>query len=263
VNNTSPDQFAAELIERYRRREKFTLAMPDGRAHDLEYAYAVQARLVTIMQTSGTTCTGYKIALTTPRMQCLCSVDEPVMGIILSDRVHHSPAQLVAKDFVRCSIESEIAFRFERMPPADPEALRKGDLLDYVGEVCAAFEPVEDHEADYKHLSAATLVCENAWNAGLVCGPSRPMRGTRSLAGLRGVLKRDGAIVDSGTSSDVLGDPANALEWLYRHLASRGMHLNAGDWVTTGAVIPTHVVVSGENYKFEIEGFEPVTVAIV
>jgi 2-keto-4-pentenoate hydratase len=88
------------------------------------------------------------------------------------------------------------------------------------------------------------------------------MRDVRSLAGLRGVLKRNGIAIDSGTSSDVMGDPVDALKWLYRYLASRGMHLNSGDWVTTGAVIPTHVVVSGENYEFEIEGFEPANLAI-
>ncbi len=262
MSDTSPEQFAAEIVARYRRREPFTLTMPDGRERDLAYAYAVQAGFLTAMQRPGTTCAGYKIALTTPRMQRLCSVNEPVTGSIFSDRIQQSPARLLASDFVRCSIESEIAFLLERSPPADPEALSKGELLDYVGGVCAAFEPVEDHAADYGRLSAATLVCENAWNAGLICGTLRAVGGARSLAGLRGVLKCNGEIVDSGTSSDVMGDPVDALEWLYRHLASRGMHLKAGDWVTTGAIIPTRVVSPGERYAFDVEGFASVVVAI-
>src|SRR5438093_1276844 len=79
------------------------------------------------------------------------------------------------------------------------------DALAYVDAVTAAFELVDDHGADYARLAAAPLVADNAWNAGLVLGPAAAPGGPGSLKDLKGVLTRNGEVVDEGTSSDVLG----------------------------------------------------------
>jgi 2-keto-4-pentenoate hydratase len=255
---TDAESFAAEIGRRHAARERFTLDMPPGRAGDVAFGYAAQDALLPLF---GGAIVGWKIGLTTPRMQALCGVDEPIVGAILEGRVHASPARAAVADHVRLGVESEIALRIGRPFPAG-ETVGPERVLDYVDGVCAAFELIDDSAADYGRLSAATLVADNAWNAGLVTGPVRTPQGLASLAGRRGVLSRGGEAVDEGSSSDVLGDPANALAWLVGHLAARGRALRPGDWVSTGSIIPTRFVAPGETWRFEVEGLAPVELSV-
>jgi 2-keto-4-pentenoate hydratase len=253
---TDAARFAAEIAARHEGRERFTLEMPQGRAGDLALSYATQEALWPLMA-PGAAIVGWKIGLTTPRMQQMCGIDEPIVGAILAGRVHASPAQVTTAGHVRLGAESEIALRIGREVPADagPET-----ALACVDGVCAAFELIEDWGADYARLSAATLVADNAWNAGLVTGPLGAAAG--SLAGRTGVLYRDGERQDEGSSSDVLGDPANALAWVARHLADRGRPLQPGQWVSTGSIVPTRFVEPGQTWRFEVEGLEPVELVV-
>jgi 2-keto-4-pentenoate hydratase len=245
--------FAKAIAERHRKRERFTLEAPAGRERDLSFAYATQAALLGTAPVAG-----WKIGLTTPRMQAMCQVDEPVAGVVLEGRIHASPAKVAVGDHVRLGLESEIALRIGRPLPADPspaEALACVDL------VCADFELIDDSGADYARLTAVTLVADNAWNAGLVLGPGQPT--PASLAGRRGVLFCDGEAVDEGSSSDVLGDPANALAWLARRMAGQGGSLAPGQWVSTGSIVPTKFAKAGQSWRFEVEGLAPVELTIV
>jgi 2-keto-4-pentenoate hydratase len=69
-------------------------------------------------------------------------------------------------------------------------------------------------------------------------------------------------VVDTGSSSDVLGDPANALSWVVRHLARRGRALVPGQWVSTGSIVPTRFVAPGQTYRFDLAGLPPVELAL-
>jgi len=121
---------------------------------------------------------------------------------------------------------------------------------------------VEDSGADYKRLSAASIVADNSWNAGLVFGAPSPAAGFAHLRGRRGVLSVDGAVVNEGMSDDVLGDPLNAVRWLAQHLRRRGGALQPGQWVSTGAIVPTRFVAPGDRYFFEIDGLAPVDLSL-
>jgi 2-keto-4-pentenoate hydratase len=261
---TDAQTFAKAIAERHRKRERFTLEAPHGRAGDMDFAYEVQDRLAAMLPGGAEPPVGFKIGLTTPRMQQMCGIDEPIVGMVFRGRLAASPAAVRVGDYVHVGIESEIALRIGRALPAGEAAagLNAANVLAYVDGVCAAFELVDDSGADYGRLAAAPLVADNAWNAGLVTGPVRPVGGPGSLVGLKGELSRNGEVVDQGNSSDVLGDPANALAWVVRHLVRRGQALVPGQWVSTGSIVPTKFVEPGETWRFEVTGFAPVELTI-
>ncbi|WP_293379639.1 fumarylacetoacetate hydrolase family protein [Phenylobacterium sp.] len=258
--NTDVEVFAKAIAERHRNRERFTLEAPTGRAGDLAFGYAAQAALLPLLAGGPPQIVGWKIGLTTKRMQQMCGVDEPIVGAVLAGRIHPAPARVAVAAYVRLGVESEIALRIAR-PFPDGEVSPE-EALAHVDQVCAAFELVDDSGADYAHLSAMTLVADNAWNAGLVLGPPGDAAGTGGLAGRKGVLRRGGEVVDEGSSSDVLGDPARALAWLAAHLARAGQPLRPGQWVSTGSIVPTKFVESGQAWRFEVEGLAPVELAL-
>jgi 2-oxo-3-hexenedioate decarboxylase/2-keto-4-pentenoate hydratase len=258
---TDAANFAKAIAERHRNRVEFTLEAPAGRAGDMAFAYDVQDLLVPMLGQPGEPVAGYKIGLTTPRMQAMCGIGEPIVGAILQSRMHAAPARIAVGAYVRLGIESEIALRIGR--PFPDSEISPGRVLDHVDALCAAFELVDDSNADYGRLAAAPLVADNAWNAGLVLGPAVPAAGIASLRDLTGTLRRDGEVIDTGTSSDVLGNPANALAWVVRHLARRGQSLQVGQWVSTGSIVPTKFVEPGQAYIFAVGDLPPVGVSLV
>jgi len=253
------ETLAAELLRRHAARATFTSIFDEGEAADVPLAYEVQEHYVAGL---GGTPVGFKVGLTTERMQQMCGVNEPISGVVLAARVLRSPGSAKAGDYVRLGVESEMAVRIA--PGAARTGLELQDLPLHhlIDQVCAAFELVEDSGADYTKLSAASIVADNSWNAGLVLGPAIPVGGLAHLRGRRGVLSLNGAQVNEGLSDEVLGDPLNAVHWLASHLRRRGRALLPGQWVSTGAIVPTRFVTAGDHYHFEIDGLPPVELKV-
>ena len=133
-------------------------------------AYAVQRDYVRLqMQARRAGAAGYKIGLTSKRMQEMCGVDSPIAGVVLSDRVHASGAVLNAPSYGRMGVEFEIAVRLKRdlAPKSVPSLVEVAAAVDAV---CPAVEIVDDRRADYRALDALSLIADNSWNAGIVLG---------------------------------------------------------------------------------------------
>ncbi len=263
MTDASPQSVAEDLARRHRAREQFTLDLPPGRERDVPFAYAVQASLLPLIAPDGDVRrAGYKLGVTTPPMQKMCGIPSPVAGVVLAHRLHKTPGTTRAADHARLGIESEMALRVGKTLPMDAR-LSEGAVIDHISDACAAFELIDDCNADYTRLTGMMLIADNGWNAGLVLGPPQSVRGRRSLAGLVSTLTMNGKHIGTGTSSDVLGDPFNAIVWLHRHLVSEGRTLQEGEWITTGSMIVTQFAVAGETYVHEVEGFAPVQVTVV
>ena len=71
---------------------------------------------------------------------------------------------------------------------------------------------------------------------GIVLGrPLTPVRGL-DLAQEEVVYECNGEIVGTYTAAEVMGNPLNALAWLANHLARRGIALERGNVVMSGAI---------------------------
>ncbi len=206
---------------------------------DLEFAYAVQDALVARWQEAGKGhIAGWKVGVTSARMQAMVGINQPVAGAILAKRVHTSGAVLSCKDFVRLGIEAELAVCIGASIP-ETEVLDPEEVLHRIASVSTAFEVVEDRNADYTRLDAASLIADNSWNMGVVLGPPTPAREISTLIGRRGTLTVNRRIADQGMSEDVGGDPLRIVAWLASHLAKRGHPLLPEQWVMTGSIVTT------------------------
>ncbi len=224
-------------------------------------AYAVQREYVRLqMQSRGTAAAGYKIGLTTARMQAMCGIDRPIAGVVLADRVHASGATLSTAAYGRIGLEFEIAVRLSRdlVPDGHPPTI--DEVAAAVGGVAAAVEIIDDRGADYRNLDALSLIADNAWNGGIVLGAfTRPWP---DLAATEGIVTMDGTVLDRGVGRDVLGHPFHAVAWLATHLADQGARLRAGDVVMTGSVVTTKFPDHASTYRFALWGVGTVEVSV-
>jgi len=226
-----------------------------------EEAYAVQREHVRLLiQWRGTKAAGYKIGLTTPRMQAMCGIDRPVAGVVLKDRVHASGARISASAYGRLGLEFEIAVRLGRDLVPTGQTPSIAEVAAAVDGVSPAIELIDDRGADYRKLDALSLIADNAWNGGIVLGQfARPWP---DLAAIEAVVSVDGEIIDRGFGRDVLGHPFHSVAWLATHLAAQDSRLRAGDIVMTGSIVTTKFPDRSTSYHYELAGCGAVELSV-
>jgi 2-keto-4-pentenoate hydratase len=223
-------------------------------------AYAAQREFVRLqIKARGARPTGYKIGLTSRRMQEMCRIDSPIAGVVLADRVHASGVALRASDYGRLGIEFEIAVRLKHdlLPTG---ALSLAEVSAAVDGVAPAIEIVDDRRADYRALDVLSLIADNSWNAGIVLGAFVPA--WPELATIEGEVSVDGSPLDRGRGGDVLGHPFHPVAWLASHLATEGSGLRAGDIVMTGSIVTTKFPDRPASYRFDVKGLGSVDVTV-
>jgi 2-keto-4-pentenoate hydratase len=240
--------------------EPFHPLAPEAGVDDLAAAYAVQRNLVELLNPEGIAPAGYKIGLTSRRMQEMCGVDSPLAGVVLANRVHGSGVELSRGNYGRLGLEFEIGARLQRDLPASCAPFDTEAIAWATGGLCAAVEVVDDRCADYGTLDARSIIADNAWNAGVVLGQF--IRPWPDLAEVEGIVRLNGCDVDWGKGRDVLGHPFVPLAWLANLLAASGEGLKTGQIVLTGSLVPTRFPAAGEHYQFELKGIGAVSVAV-
>ena len=228
----------------------------------IDDAYAIQDFYVgQLVESTGEPVCGYKIGLTSPRMQALLQIESPIAGAVLKHRILQSGLEISRSDYGRLGCECEIAVRMGRDLTPSSAPYEFDTVAAAVEAVAPAFEVVDDRNADFAITDIGSLVADNSWNAGVVLGPWSSQ--WPDLNSLEGVLRVNGSEIDRGRAEDVLGHPFNALTWLANHLAGGERGLRRGDIVATGSMIPTRLVAEAESLAFEIDGLGRVAMDII
>jgi 2-keto-4-pentenoate hydratase len=253
---------AALLLREHDERAQFHSIRDTFDFNDIPTAYDIQDDLVRrLLERRSCGAVGYKIGLTSARMQAMCGVPHPLGGRVLDDRVHASGATISLANHIHPGIECEIAVKVGRDIDSGslPSTVEEAALA--VAGVAPAFELIEDRHADYKSLDMLSLIADNSWNAGIVLGEFR--ESWPDLAAIEGTASVNGKEVDRGFGRDVLGHPFEPLLWLARHLVARGEALRAGEIVMTGSLIPTRFPEAGDQYRFSLAGLGTVEVSFI
>ena len=253
------EEAASALVREHAAKSKIVPFARNYGATDLAGAYAIQAAYVRRLETSHGRRVGYKIGLTSKRMQAMCGVDHPNSGVVFEKRLHRSGAELSLSRLGRLGIEFECCARLgtSLAPLGKPYTL--AEVSAAVDAVCPAFEVIDDRNSDYP-LDLLSLVADNSWNEGNVLGEF--VSAWPDLAAATSVLECNGQVIDKGKGADVLGHPFEPLRWLANNLNALGQTLKAGEIVLTGSWVTTRFPKAGEHYRYLIEGVGSVEVVL-
>ena len=255
-----PEDVARQLLQEHAEGRIYHNLDPASGVVDLPSAYRVQQSFVALLGREAGARVGYKIGLTSLRMQKMCGIDQPIAGVVFASRVHRSGAALQAKRYGRIGLEFEVGVRLAEDLPAHMAPFTMDRVARAVDGVCAAIEVVDDRSADYKSLGVFSLVADNSWNAGAVLSEFRTS--WPDLTAVKGTVYRDGKEVDSGHGRDVLGHPFEPLTWLANHLARSGGGLRAGEFVLTGSLVTTRFPTEPQAIRYELEGIGTVECSV-
>ena len=257
----SPATTARWLIAQHAGKLAFGDFPPGIAPADLAAAYAAQDEFVRLKSRQCGRPVGWKIALSNPEMQRMVGLDAPIAGRLLSRQVVGGPARTGASAYGRLLIEFEIAVELASDLPLPEGSCSREQAGAAVAALRPAFELVDDRRADYAALStqALQMVADNAMNEGAVLGQRRDDWQSLDLAQIAGHVWCDGTPIGSGLGRDLMGHPLDALAWLASHAAARGQPLRQGDVAILGSLITSKFPAPGQVWRFELDGFEPLT----
>jgi len=241
MNNQAAAQAAQTLWNAWIENRTIDQLPPDCRPQTIADGYVVQAALGSIAGTR----VGWKVAGTTEAAREMLGVEEPLYGP-LYERFAVAPAGAAECHGLAGVAEGEFALTISRtLSPADAPYTRT-DILDAVASVHPAIELPGSRFKDFGSVGVAHLVADCAGAGIFVIGAP----GEVALADLPDIqvqLSRNDIEVAVGSGANVLGDPLEVLVWLVNQLAERGIGVDKGEVILTGAAALSRTILAGDQ----------------
>jgi 2-keto-4-pentenoate hydratase len=180
---------------------------------------------------------GYKAGLTNPAVQKRFNHDSPVWGTLYAHMLLADGAVVDAAFGARSLFEADLLVRVSS--EAINRAKTPDDVLQAIDQVIPFIElPDLVVQAPPKLNGAGITAINVGARLGVLGKPIAVQRTAEFSHALRDmvvVVKGDGAELDRGKGSDVLGHPLAAVAWLVQDMAREGRALKPGDLVSLGS----------------------------
>ncbi|MGO1923034.1 MAG: 2-keto-4-pentenoate hydratase [Jeotgalicoccus sp.] len=217
----------------------------------VEAAYEIQNEILNIQ---GETQKGYKISMTSAETQGLFDSSEPVYGPFTAAQVISG---MSLADYNIPLAELELVFYVN-------ETLSMDDDAESILSKCTVAPALELPDGRYTdwfpNISKYEVVADCAVAGAIVIGEAKSVS-YDELDNISGKLLFNGEEIKQGQSSEVMGHPVNAMEWLIEKLDSQGKQLEAGQFVSSGTFILPVKLEPGE-YEGVFEGLGSVEIEI-
>ena len=241
--------------------ERIPLLKLDDAERTEENAYKIQAILFKkILNSMNDSVVGYKGALTADAQIARFKAPGPAHAPLLKSgfiEITDASTPFTLKAFPGMMLETEFTYKTAvpiTSPVKDVEELKK-----LMKSVHASIEVPKLYFTDMSKLAFFDLVAAGAGSKNFVVGPAH--EANLDVDSMQVTLTRDGAIVNEGKGTDVLGSPWKALLWMVNSLVDRYGHIEAGQYLMTGALgsmIPAQPGKYVLTYPFETLMFEVV-----
>jgi 2-keto-4-pentenoate hydratase len=168
--------------------------------------------------------------------KCATPAGAPPSGAALNAAgIVGSPARWPVPAGGKIGIETEVAFRLGRDLPPRAAPYTRAEVIDAIAGCFPAIELVTTRYADMKAVTPLEAMADNIAHAGLVCGADVPGWQAMNLNDLAVRQACAGVVQVEKRGSNPAGDPLGSVTRMANHLQAFGLHLEAGQVVTTGS----------------------------
>ena len=230
----------------------------------IEAGYAIQSRMLAMMEAAGRHPAGHKIGLTSKAMRDLVHIQEPDYGRIFYEDCFHSGAEVACDRFIYPRIEAEILFKLKES--LDRPNITEEDVVRATQYFVPAFEIIDNRYRIEGQLISDSIA-DNAANGAYVIGDEPCYFGehlSNAELPLQGInLEKNGRQIDTSTCAAVMGNPTTAVAWLANKMFSLGEPLKAGELVLSGSIIAAVDVQKGDYFRCDYGSLGYVSVHFV
>jgi 2-keto-4-pentenoate hydratase len=231
-NEAAVRQAADALLDAYDTHVPLDPLVERWPGLSLDDAYAVQLLQVDHRRSLGRRVRGHKVGLTSNAMQQMLGVEQPDYGHLFDDMFHPEGAAVPASLFLQPRVEPELCFVLGRRLAGPGVTI--SDAQRAVDAVLPGLEIIDSRIRDWR-ITLVDTIADNASSGGAVLGARASDPRSHDLAHAGCNLTRNGELAETGAGGAVLGQPLVALAWLANTLGERGVALEPGDVVLSGA----------------------------
>lgn len=196
--------------------------------------------------------------------KCAAPPGKPTSGAMLDARgIKPSPCTWQVPPGEKIGIETEIAVRLKHDLPPRAAPYTRAEVLDAIDGAFPAVELVLSRYVDPATVPLLSAMADSVAHGGLVCGADVPGWRGMDLPNLTVQQTYGGAVQVEKVGGNPAGDPMISLIWLANHLPTVGLHLKAGEVVTTGSCTGMLWVAPGQRVVGGFAGFGEVVVDLV
>lgn len=224
---------------------------------NIDFAYKIQGINTQYKLDNGAFITGKKIGLTSPAVQKQLGVDQPDFGILFNDMEILNGQSISVEELMFPKVESEIAFVLSQ--DLDSDQLSLLDIISAIDYALPALEIVGSRINNW-NIKITDTVADNASASHYVLGHRPRTLDEFDVVQCKMSLSKNDEEVSSGSGSDCLGSPLNAVLWLAKKMAKLGNPLLEGEVILSGALGPMTNVAAGDHIRTHIEGLGSVSI---
>ncbi|MCC2978417.1 2-keto-4-pentenoate hydratase [Sphingomonas sp. PL-96] len=231
----------AETFVQARRAGTAVLDFPGTIPDALAEAYAVQDHALAL---DGRRVSGWKVGKIHPPTEG----ENRLAGPIFADQIVVATEAPVAMPvFARgfAAAEAEFLLRIGTAPDPAKRTYSMEEAIDLRDAVHVGIEIASSPFPGINDHGATVTISDFGNNNGLVIGPAIENWRTAGIADWPVELTIDGAPIGAATAASMLDGPFGAARFLFELLAARGIALQPGDWISSGAVTGVHQVSVG------------------
>lgn len=242
------DAFAIRLDEATQNVEatpKLTATKPFG----LDDAYVIQRAGIALRKLRADDLVGLKMGLTSRAKMQQMKVDVPIYGHLTKSMILDDGGTISRARHIHPRVEPEVAFLLARDlegPVTPAQALAAVDAC------CCALELIDSRFENFQ-FTLEDVVADNASSSRFVLGSlMRPRDFDTGNLGM--VLKKNGVVVETGSSAAIYEHPARSLAALVNQLVPLGEKLRAGHIVMTGGATAAIALAPGDHARVDVDG---------
>ncbi|OYD67772.1 2-keto-4-pentenoate hydratase [Rhodococcus sp. OK302] len=227
---TTPEDTIAALARRLDDAQTSctdTPSLADDNNIDIDDAYKIQNALLERRVGRGESIVGVKLGFTSKAKMAQMGVSEVIVGQLTDAMTVENGGDVDLSSFIHPKIEPEVAYRLSKDVDLDDPSV---DIESCVDAVAAAMEIIDSRYRDFR-FTYTDVVADNTSAAGYVIGPWQPLQDVSD----RVVRMKVGSEEVVGSTSAILGDPAQALHALLDIARRRRIPLRAGQVILAGA----------------------------
>lgn len=192
-------------------------------------AYAVQHALVARRLDRGDRVVGLKLGFTSRAKAHQMGVDDVILGTLTADMQIPDGGTLEFGSCIHPRVEPEVAY----LLGADVDA-HDDDGVSTIAAIAPALEIIDSRYRDFQ-FDLGDVVADNTSAAAFAIGPWMTPAEAGRIDNRAVLLEIDDRLVQTGSTSAILGDPARALAAARRLAATHGFALRAGMILLAGA----------------------------
>jgi 2-keto-4-pentenoate hydratase len=241
----------ATIADRFlsaRRNAEGLAEYPGQFPHNLAEAYRIQDRAIAAW---GRRVIGWKVGRIQPPLSDRLGVDRLAGPIFASQMANANGREPAMPVFGRgfAAGEAEFLLRIGRTPPAGQNRFTLDETADLIDAVHVGIEIASSPLGSINQLGPIAVISDFGNNNGMVIGSAIPDWRSSGFEDWDVVTRIDGVHVGTGRASAFPNGAIGSARFLFELMANRGIALQPGQWISSGAVSGVHDALAGQRVE--------------